>query len=346
VNADGVDRHSALCHKWSYNVSIDNPATEKQRNVLARAGYSRTELEGLSVGQASTLLDCVSRNNWKRPNVAQTEAIVVGGQLLEEEKATEKAFVMARIPTRREVDEFTKDMGNQQGFAIEEAISDLKWAVEQGEKALVSHGSALAQLKANCKHGEWRKLLALLRVPPATAHRQIQLAIAHSCIDAKTRKVLEFKGIRFRSTMTAQEVQIVQKAAEVAKEAEKEAQMSHPETFDPGDTHSQAIAKSLERDKQIEAVVEEKVGSFVDSQLPGKPPQARIANPTQDLRLQPAEAENMKFIAWDIAGLIMQRLNAQVPSYSQSEVWSLVVEYVEGEGGLRRNKVEVANGRS
>jgi hypothetical protein len=326
-------------------VSIDNPAIEKQRNVLARAGYSRTELEGLSVRQASTLLDCVSRNNWKRPNVAQTEAIV-GGQLLEEEKTTEKAFVMARIPTCREVEEFTKDMGNEQGFAIEEAISDLKWAVEQGEKALVSHGCALARLRANCKHGEWRKLLELLRVPPATAHRQIQLAKAHGCIDAKTRKVLEFKGLKFRSTMTAQEARIVQKAAEVAKEAEKEAQMSHPETFDPGDTHSQTIAKSTERNKQIEAVVEEKVGSFIDSQLPMKPPQAQIANPTQDLRLQPAKAENTKFLAREIAWLIMARLNAQVPSYSQNEVWGLVVEYVEGEAGLRRNEVEVANART
>ena len=325
-------------------MSSDNPATEKQKNVLARVGYSRTELEGLSVRQASSLLDNVSRNNWKRPDVAQTEAIV-GGQLLEEEKATETAFVMSRIPHWQEIEEFTKGMSTEQGFAIEEAISDLKCAVEQGEKALVSHGYALARLRAACKHGEWRKLLELLRVPPATAYRQIQLATAHGCIDEKIRKVLEFKGIRFRSTMTVKEVQIVQKAAEVAKEAEKEAQMSHRETFDPGDTHSQAIAKSIERNKQIEAVVEEKVGSFIDSQLPRNPPQAQIANSTQDLRLQPAEAENTKFIAWDIAGLIMARLNAQVPSYSQNEVWGLVVEYVEGEGGLRRNEMEVANGR-
>lgn len=121
--------------------------------------------------------------------------------------------------------------------------------------------------------------------------------------------------------------------------------MSHPETFDPADDHWTWWAKSVERDKQIEAVVEEKVGAFIDSQLPSKPPQAQIASPTLDLRLQPAVAENTKLIARDIAWLIMARLNLEVRSHSQNEVWGLVVQYVEGEGGLRRNEAEAANAR-
>ena len=92
-------------------------------------------------------------------------------------------------------------------------------------------------------------------------------------------------------------------------------------------------------------MVKQKVGAFLDSQLPKKPPQAEIANPAQDLRLLPAEGPSTKSIAWSIAGLIMGRLNTLVPSERRNEVWGLVVEYVEGEGGIRRNEAEVANGR-
>lgn len=315
-------------------MSIDKPATQKQNNVLARAGYSDTELKGLSVGQASTLLDYLSRNKWKRPNVGQQEAIV-GGQLLEEEKATETAFVMAYIPTSTELDEVTRSMSFEQKYEIDDAIDDLKQAVEKGERALIQHAYALAKLRATCKHGEWRKLLEVLRVPPATAHRQIQLAKAYGCLDERLRRILEFKGIKFRSTMTAKEVEIVQKAAELAKQAEKEAQMSHRETNEYEEWPGLGPGSQL-RDQQIEATVQETVGAFIDSQLPKKPPQALIANPTHHLWLQPAEAQGTKSIAWDIGGLVVGRLNALVPADKRGEVWSLIVEYVEGEGGDAR----------
>ena len=162
-------------------MSIDNPATEKQKRILAMFGYSRTEMKKLSGRQANALLDYVRQNNRTDPNVDE-QGSIEGGKLLEEEKAAEKPFMMARIPTWQEVDEITKDMSPKDGLAIEEAIGDLKCAVEQGEKAVIQHGKVLARLRGVCKHGEWKKLLKLLRVPRATAHRQIQLANAHGCI--------------------------------------------------------------------------------------------------------------------------------------------------------------------
>jgi hypothetical protein len=324
----------------SYNMSIYNPATEKQKRVLAAFGYSRTELKTLSFPQASALIDH-RRNNGPRSDAVEQETIE-GGKLLEEDQTAQKVFAMARIPTWPEVDEITKDMSPKDGLAIEEAIGDLKDAVQQGEKAVIEHGKVLARLRAVCKHGEWKKLLKLLCVPRATAHRQIQLANAHGRVNANLEEILELKGIKLRPTMTASELQIVQKAAEIAEAAEKEAQMSHRETFDPEDGHWQALGRSFERDKQIEAVVKQKVGAFIDSQLPRKQFQALIANRTQDLRLPPTEAQT---IAWDIGGLVMGRLIALVPSDKRSEVWGLVVEYVEGEGGLRRNEEEVGNAR-
>src|ERR1039457_5899722 len=123
---------------------------------------------------------------------------------------------------------------------------------------------------------------------------------------AKLERILELKGIKLRATMTASELQIVEGAAEVAETAENEAQMSHRETIaEEGDKWPEFSPESQLRDQQIEARVEETVGAFIDSQLPKKPPQALIANPTQPLRLPPTEAQT---IAWDIGGLVMGRL--------------------------------------
>ncbi len=115
----------------------------------------------------------------------------------------QKIFAMARIPTWQEVEEIKKDMSPKDGLAVEEAIGDLKCAVEQGEKAVIQHGKVLARLRAVCKHGEWKKLLKLLRVPRATAHRQIQLSNARGRINANLEEILELKGIKLRPTMTA-----------------------------------------------------------------------------------------------------------------------------------------------
>ena len=64
-------------------MSIDNPATEKQKRILAMFGYSRTEMKKLSGRQANALLDYVRQNNRTDPNVDE-QGSIEGGKLLEE----------------------------------------------------------------------------------------------------------------------------------------------------------------------------------------------------------------------------------------------------------------------
>ena len=324
---------------------MSKPASDKQKAVLTKAGYSSAELEGLSVTKASTLIDYVSHNNWTRPNVSEVEAIVAG-ELLEEEKATQPAIIMARVPTSTEVEEFTKDMRPEQGFLIEEAIDDLREAVKKGEEALIEQGRALAVLKAACRYGQWSKLLLLLGVPRVTAHRQIQLAKAHDVRNPKLRKMLESRGVKFCPTMTARELQLAQKAAEVAKNAEAEAvQLFHGETTGIESGEFADLWEDSQRQRRIDAVVEEKVEAFLDTQLQPKLLPGQATDSTQRLRNPPIPQYSAKAIARLIATVVMDRFNWMDPSLSRTEVWKLVVEIVEAEADVRVKKLEVASAR-
>jgi len=117
--------------------------------------------------------------------------------------------------------------------------------------------------------------------------------------------------------------------------------MSHREIFDPEDDHWQALGRSFERDKQIEAVVKQKVEAFIDSQLPKAPLQDQGINPPGGVHLLPTGAQSTESIARDIATLVMERLNTLESSQKRSEVWNLVVEYVEADaeqGHLARSR--------
>lgn len=49
--------------------------TDKQKRVLLRAGYSDTELDGIRNWEASTMIDNVIKNGWKRPNKPMGEPV-------------------------------------------------------------------------------------------------------------------------------------------------------------------------------------------------------------------------------------------------------------------------------
>ncbi len=54
--------------------TIKIPATNKQRALLLRKGYTNSELKDLTVGEACRLIDELKRNNWTRPSAAQIKA--------------------------------------------------------------------------------------------------------------------------------------------------------------------------------------------------------------------------------------------------------------------------------
>ena len=307
--------------------------------VAKRAGYSGAELEGLSASKASTLIDYLSRNNWTRPNVAQQEAIL-GGELLEQENILEPAVIIARIPTSEELDEFTKDMPPAQGYAVEEAMDCLRYAVNKGREALIEQGRALAMLKAALRYGQWSKLLNVLGVSRATAHRQIQLALAHDSTPAKLRRLLESRGVRFCPTMTARQVEIAQKASEVAKNAKAEAaQLFHGETTDIESGDFGDLVLESQRQDRVEAVVEEKVSAFLATQLGPR------LLPTQSLQSvgRPeslaSDSISVAIVAGRIANFVVDELRT-CPTEMRNEVWKSAVHYVEMETGVRVEEVE------
>jgi hypothetical protein len=324
-------------------MAMNRLITEKQTATLRKAGYQDSELDGLTAGQARSLLHYVSQNNWKRPTSAQVEAIAAG-ELNEDEKASSRAAPLARIPSTEVLENLTRDMPPAEANAFEEAMYELKEAVRKGKEAILEQGQALCLLKKVCNHREWGKLLQAIALPRTTAHRQMQVARAHAVADPNLRKIFKSKGIKLDTTMSAKELQLVRQAAEVASSAKEEIK-SNPDLFHHGTNQSEGdnslsdLADDLRHEEQIDTNVEAKVGAFLDQELLHKVRPARAARPVADLpglRESPAEMETS---ARDIATTVVERLQA-LPAERRNKVWRLVLQHLAAEGFLA-NELEL-----
>ncbi len=310
--------------------------TDKQKASLRKAGYTEVELQGLTVLQASALLHYVVRNGWKRPTQAQVEAIAAD-EMNADEEASKKAVPLARIPSSEELEELTKDFSLTRICPFYDAMDDLKSAVSKGKEALLEQGRALLLLREACERRSWGKVLKALRLPRTTAHRQIQAAKAHAAADSDLRKMLKKRGLRFDSQMSAKDLRLVHRAAGVAKTAKDEAQKEIPDLFHNGtnppenDNPWADFAAQLQREKQIEANVEEKITVFLDKELEPGATLGRKARSSRDLSSTSPTSADADTIARDITSLVIERLQ-RMPSEARREVWRLVGQYVEAEG--------------
>jgi hypothetical protein len=303
------------------------PITGRQQAALRKAGYTDSELNQLSVHQASSLLHYVGRNNWKRPTRAQVEAIAAG-ELVDDQEASKRASPLATIPSTEELEEITKDMNGPKGYAFDEAMDYLREAVSKGKEAILAQGRALCMLKQACNHGEWARLLQALRLPRTTAHRQMQVAKAHAAADYDLRRILKSRGVKFDSKMTARDLKLVRQAAEMAKKTKEETEAArdlfHDGTNAPQDDNPFAdLAAEFQREEQVKAAVETKVGAFLDEALQTKALPAVVA-PSSNAK---HSSRSTEAIAREISELVIGRLQTFVAG-TRSKVWDLIVHHV------------------
>jgi hypothetical protein len=326
-------------------MALNRLITEKQTTTLQKAGYKDSELNGLTVAQASKLLHYVAHNGWKRPTAAQIEAIAAG-ELIEDKQASSRAAPLARIPSTEELENLTQDMPPAKAYAFEEAMYELKGAVGKGKEAILEQGQALCFLKQVCNHRQWGKLLEAIELPRTTAHRQMQVAKAHAVADSNLAKIFKSKGIKLDAAMSAKDLQLVHRAAEVARTA-KEEMKSNSDLFHHGTNPPESddpfsdLGASLRHEAEVDKNVEAKVGAFLDQELLSKVRPTRRVRPIACLRApceSPAEIETG---ARDIAATVIERLQA-LPAERRNEVWRLVLQHLAAEGFLP-NKPELVS---
>lgn len=320
--------------------------SDKQRDVLQRAGFTAEDLSGLTTGQATALLHYVVRNNWKRPTATQIEAIAAE-EMNEDEAVLRSSEPMARIPSDNEVEELAEGMSPGQMQQFYDAMDDLKEAVHKGREAFLQQGRALCLLKKACGHKAWGKVLQTLDLPRTTAHRQMQVARAHAAADSDLREMLEKRGIRFNSRMSARDVKIVQGAAEIAKKTKSAAEADYSHLFHSGtnklppDGPFAGLPESFEHDRHVAATVEQAVGDYLDGELKPKslPDRKQISANFQSH--SPKIDSSAEELAESIATIVIQRLQA-VDARNREQVWKLVVEKID-DGDLFMEKQEVTN---
>jgi hypothetical protein len=103
------------------------------------------------------------------------------------------AVFAVRIPSCREVDTLTEK--TYRGLDVEDAISELKYAQKLAAEAAGYQGRALCRIRATYDQKDWTKILHAMRLPRATALRQMQTVEAEGALGKKLAAKLEKKYV-------------------------------------------------------------------------------------------------------------------------------------------------------
>jgi hypothetical protein len=237
------------------------PISIKQETALMKAGYHVDELKGMSLREASRLMDELKRNKektgrWERP----------AKQFIEKSTSSVELETAASTPLRIDKSELREIFAKQDEAEWDEtwerieglAIDTLKQ--RDGERGV---GVWLIELKEkSCKHGEFLPMLASFGMKPRIA--QVRMKLARLDVPGVVADELAGRGIRLNTHIDTRSLRIAKAAAESYKVAQAQKVLSsntQPVAHLPQDTSYQEanavlLSEREEAAKSVDAAVQ------------------------------------------------------------------------------------------
>jgi hypothetical protein len=250
------------------------PATDKQINLLSnKYHYSPEELQGLSLGEASTLIDACMKAGNKLDGVAFEE--FKRAEAIEDRADLEARGVLLPTIADAALDTLFKDMTPDERGDEYEMRQELKAVNRTMLGAVEQLGRILSGYKQTIPRGLWLPFLNVLRISERSAQRYMELTNIKTRLGSGMVRALEHKGIKLGATGHDGDARQIAKTLNemAAKKIEEKANTTpgsycESEDFSPTlteDEQTELVQQAIEKHRQPEPVERIK---RLDSELP------------------------------------------------------------------------------
>ncbi|MGA3107307.1 MAG: hypothetical protein ABSD53_22725 [Terriglobales bacterium] len=250
------------------------PATEKQINLLVnRYHYSPEQLQGVSISEASILIDATIKAGHKLDAVSFTE--FKEAEANEDRSDIEARGVLLPTITDTALDKLFEGMSAAEKDEEYEMRQELKSVNQEMQGAVERLGRVLNGYKETIARGLWLPFLKVLRISDRSAQRYMELANIKSQLGSGMVKALEHEGVKLGASGHDGEArQIAKTLNEMAtKRLEQKANTTPGSYFDDcdptltEDEQTELVQRAIEKHRQPESDPVERIKNL-DSELP------------------------------------------------------------------------------